>query len=75
MSKLKIGDHVYVIENTHSPCAGCSGVLTAIDVKDRYGTHLVRLDNGLQFRYSTRELESVQAPTNLLTQNDLHRER
>jgi hypothetical protein len=67
MSKLKVGDRVYVLQSIHSPCAGCFGVVTAIDVKDRYGTHLVRLDNGLQFRYSTRELESVQVPAKLLT--------
>jgi hypothetical protein len=66
MSNLKIGDRVYVIQNTHSPCAGSFGVVTAIDLEDRYGTHLVCLDNGLQFRYSTNELEFV-PPTKLLT--------
>jgi hypothetical protein len=61
MSKLKIGDRVHVLQSPHSPCAGCVGVVIAIDVKDRYGTHLVRLDNDLRFRYSPHELQSVQA--------------
>jgi hypothetical protein len=74
MSKLEVGDRVYVLHSIQSPCAGSSGVVTAIDVKDRYGTYLVRLDNGLQFRYLRHELESVQSPTNLLARNDLHRE-
>ena len=54
---LRIGDPVRVLESISSPHAGRVGTLASIDPRDNYGTHLVRFDDGLAFRYCIEELE------------------
>ena len=54
---LKIGDRVRVLKSISLPHAGKVGLLTSIDQRDHYGTHLVRFDDGLAFRYWIEELE------------------
>jgi hypothetical protein len=55
---LHIGDFVRVKASIRSPHAGRVGVLVRIDSGDTYGTHLVRFDDGLRFRYANDELEA-----------------
>lgn len=54
---LRIGDFVRVKASIRSPHAGRVGILVGIDSGDTYGTHLVRFDDGLRFRYADDELE------------------
>jgi hypothetical protein len=60
-SMFRIGDFVRVKESIRSPHAGRVGVIVGIDSRDTYGTHLVRFDDGLRFRYTGEELETDRA--------------
>jgi hypothetical protein len=55
---LRIGDFVRIKASIRSPHAGRIGVLVRIDSGDTYGTHLVRFEDGLRFRYADDELEA-----------------
>jgi hypothetical protein len=59
VTELRIGDRVRVRESIRSPQAGRVGYVAGIDSGDVYGTHLVRFDNGLRFRYHMFELEPI----------------
>ena len=41
--------------------AGRSGVVSAIESNDRYGTYVVQFEDGLQFRYERQDLELMVA--------------
>jgi hypothetical protein len=56
---FRIGDFVRVKASIRSPHGGRVGVLVGIDSDDTYGTHLVRFEDGLRFRYTNDELDAV----------------
>jgi hypothetical protein len=39
------------------PLAGHSGVVSAIEPNDPYGTYFVQFEDGLQFQYDRQDLE------------------
>jgi hypothetical protein len=39
--------------------SGRSGVVSAIEPNDHYGTYLIQFEDGLQFRYERQDLELV----------------
>jgi|SwirhisoilCB2_FD_contig_31_34488066_length_707_multi_1_in_0_out_0_2 hypothetical protein len=57
LKRVRNGDRVRIRRNIRLPYAGRSGVLCAITIGDPYGTHLVRFEDGLKFRYWESELE------------------
>jgi hypothetical protein len=59
---LKSGNHVRIRRSWRTPMAGCSGVISAIEPNDPYGTYLIQFQDGLQFRYERRDLELLDAP-------------
>jgi hypothetical protein len=56
---LRSGTHVHIRRSWRSPLAGRSGVVSAIEPNDPYGTYLVQFEDGLQFRYERQDLELV----------------
>lgn len=58
---LRNGDNVRIRRRWNSPYAGRTGVLSAIEPNDPYGACLVHFEDGTQFRYGFKELESVAA--------------
>jgi hypothetical protein len=61
---LRIGNDVRVRRSWCSLLGGRSGVVSAIDPNDRYGTYLVQFEDGLQFRYERQDLELRIGPCN-----------
>jgi hypothetical protein len=59
---LRIGNDVRIRRCWRSPLGGRSGLVSAIDPNDRYGTYLIQFEDGLQFRYERQDLEPVVAP-------------
>ena len=59
---LRTGNHVRIRRSWRTPLAGRSGVLSAIEPNDPYGTYLIRFEDGLQFRYERQDLELIVAP-------------
>ena len=60
---LRNGNHVCIRVRRRLPLAGHSGVVSAIEPNDRYGTYLVQFEDGLQFRYDRQDLELLVAPS------------
>ena len=54
---LRTGNHVRIRRSWRAPLAGRSGVISAIEPNDPYGTYLIQFDDGLQFRYERQDLE------------------
>ena len=59
VTPLRVGQRVRIKRSIRSPYAGRSGVIIGIYPEDRYGTHLVFFDDGVQFRYVQDELKAV----------------
>src|SRR5215468_3408408 len=59
---LSIGNDVGIRRSWRSPLGGRSGVVSAIDPNDRYGTYLIQFEDGLQFRYERQDLELMVGP-------------
>ena len=59
---LRNGNHVCIRVSRRLPLAGHSGVVSAIEPNDPYGTYLIQFEDGLQFRYDRQELELMVAP-------------
>jgi len=58
---LRCGNHVRIRRSWRTPMAGRSGVVSAIESNDRYGTYVVQFEDGLQFRYERQDLELMLA--------------
>lgn len=54
---LRSGNHVRIRRSWRTPMTGRSGVVSAIEPNDPYGTYLVQFEDGLQFRYERGDLE------------------
>src|SRR5215813_10861397 len=63
---LRSGSHVRIRRSWRTPLAGHSGVISAIDPNDRYGTYLIQFEDGLQFRYERQDLELIVASCTFL---------
>ena len=59
---LRNGNHVCIRLSRRLPLAGHSGVVSAIEPDDPYGTYLVQFEDGLQFRYDRQDLQLLVAP-------------
>src|SRR5262249_58338252 len=59
---LRSGTHVRIRRSWRSPQAGRSGVVSAIEPNDPYGTYLIQFEDGLQFRYERHDLQLSVAP-------------
>ena len=59
---LRSGNHVRIRRSWRTPLAGRSGVVSAIEPNDPYGTYLIQFGDSLQFRYERQDLESIVAP-------------
>jgi hypothetical protein len=59
---LRSGNHVRIRRSWHTPLAGRSGVVSAIDPNDPYGTFLIQFEDGLQFRYQRQDLKLMADP-------------
>ena len=58
---LRTGNRVRIRRSWRAPLAGRSGVVSAIEPNDPYGTYLIQFEDGLQFRYERQDLESMAA--------------
>jgi hypothetical protein len=63
---LRSGTQVRIRRSWRMPMAGRTGVVSAIEPNDRYGTYLIEFEDGLQFRYDRQDLEPVVGPCTFL---------
>jgi len=68
LGDIKVGNFVRIRRTWRSPYAGRLGVVSAIELSDRYGIYMIEFEDGLQFRYNRHELEPIMARTFLQTQ-------
>ena len=61
---LRSGTQVRIRRSWRTPMAGRPGVVSAVEPNDRYGTYLIRFEDGLQFRYERQDLELIVGPCN-----------
>jgi hypothetical protein len=58
---FKIGQPARIRRSIHSPYSGRVGTVLDVEPSDTKGAYLVSFSDGLQFRYSKREIESLDA--------------
>ena len=58
---LMPGQRTRIRRSIRSPYSGHVGTILEIDASDKNGAYLVSFPDGLQFRYTSREIESLDA--------------